>query len=294
MLITWGYRVRNSIMERIDPRARWIFSLAFLFAVTMFWDARYLLFFFVLGFGWYFLANVPWRETRRAWTLVSIILFTMIVVNTILTGGGAGGIVPPGGHLVWPDGFTIPILGWTIEFGLTYERIWFAVCQVLRITSISAVFIIIPFSMDPRLYGVTFKGLGFPDKLAYTMELAFRYVPTLARDFNITFDAQKARGYELERMGGSLFQQLTRIAPLIVPVTMNSILTGEDVTNAMDLRCFGTHRRTWLVKLKYVWADYLLIAFSALLLVGSFFITTVLGLGGFTVPSWFLSLFGIA
>jgi energy-coupling factor transport system permease protein len=293
MLITWGFRVRNSLMERIDPRARWIFSLAFLFAVTMFWDARFLLFFFILGFAWYFLAGVKWQEARRAWTLVSIILFTMIVVNTLITGGGAGGIVPPGGHLVWPEGFTIPYFGWTVHFGLTYERIWFALCQVMRITSISAIFIIIPFSMDPRLYGVTFKGLGFPDKLAYTMELAFRYVPTLARDFNVTLDAQKARGYELERMGGSLFQLLTRVAPLIVPVTMNSILTGEDVTNAMDLRGFGTHPRTWLIKLTYRLIDILIIAGSVLLLASSFLLTTFLGVGGFAVPEWFLSLFGV-
>jgi energy-coupling factor transport system permease protein len=279
-------------MERIDPRARWIFSLAFLFSVTMFWDARFLLFFFILGFGWYSLAGVKWRESRRAWTLVFIILFTMIVVNTIITGGGAGGIVPPGGHLVWPEGFTIPFFGWTIHFGLTYERIWFALCQILRITSISAVFIIIPFSMDPRLYGVTFKDLGFTDKLAYTLELAFRYVPTLARDFSVTLDAQKARGYELERMGGNLFQLLTRVAPLIVPVTMNSILTGEDVTNAMDLRCFSTHPRTWLIKLTYRWADYLIIAGSAALLIISFILTTVFGIGGFTVPEWFLSWVG--
>ncbi len=293
MLITWGFRIRNSIMERIDPRARWIFSLTFLFAITMFWDARFLLLFFILGFTWYFLAGVKWVETRRAWLMVSVILFTMIVVNTIITGGGAGGIVPPGGHLVWPAGFTIPIVGWTFHFGLTYERIWFAICQILRITPISAVFIIIPFSMDPRLYGVTFKGLGLPDKVAYTMELAFRYVPTLARDFNITFDAQKARGYELERIGGNLFQQLTRIAPLIVPVTMNSILTGEDVTNAMDLRCFGTHPRTWLIKLTYHWTDYALIIFSAFMLITSFILTTLLGIGGFTVPGWFLGLAGV-
>jgi energy-coupling factor transport system permease protein len=293
MLVTWGFHVRNSLMERIDPRARWIFSLAFLFSITMFWDARYLLFFFILGFGWYSLAGVSWQESRRAWTLVSFILFTMIVVNTLITGGGAGGIVPPGGHLVWPQGFTIPILGWTFHFGLTYERLWFAVCQIMRITPISAVFIVIPFSMDPRLYGVTFKGLGLPDALAYTMELAFRYVPTLARDFNTTLDAQKARGYELERMGGSLFQLLTRIAPLLVPVTMNSILTGEDVTNAMDLRCFGTHPRTWLIKLTYRWPDIVLIAGSALMLVVSLVLSVILGLGGFTVPQWFFSLFGV-
>jgi energy-coupling factor transport system permease protein len=292
MLITWGYRVRNSIMERIDSRARWIFSLIFLFSITMFWDARFLFFFFILGFTWYSLANVKWVEVRRAWLTVSMILFTMIVVNTIITGGGAGGIVPEGGTLVWPEGFTMPITGWTIHFGLTYERLWFAVCQVLRILPISAVFIIIPFSMDPRLYGVTFKGLGLPDKVAYTMELAFRYVPTLARDFNLTMDAQKARGYELERMGGSLLQQIVRIAPLLVPVTMNSIITGEDVTNAMDLRCFGTHKRTWLVKLTYRKWDIALIVFSVLLIVTSIILTSFMGLGGFTVPSWFLSLAG--
>jgi energy-coupling factor transport system permease protein len=292
MLITWGYRVRNSIMERIDPRARWIFSLVFLFAITMFWDARFLAFFFILGFTWYSLAKVKWAEARRAWLMVSMILFTMIVINTIITGGGAGGIVPEGGTLVWPEGFTMPITGWTLYFGLTYERLWFAVCQLLRILPISAVFIVIPFSMDPRLYGVTFKGLGLPDKVAYTMELAFRYVPTLARDFNLTMDAQKARGYELERMGGSLLQQIVRVAPLLVPVTMNSIITGEDVTNAMDLRCFGTHKRTWLVKLTYRKRDIALIVFSVLLISTSLFLTSVMGLGGFTVPSWFLTLVG--
>lgn len=292
MLITWGYRVRNSIMERIDSRARWIFSLVFLFAITMFWDARFLAFFFILGFTWYSLAKVKWAEARRAWLMVSMILFTMIVINTIITGGGAGGIVPEGGTLVWPEGFTMPITGWTLYFGLTYERLWFAVCQLLRILPISAVFIVIPFSMDPRLYGVTFKGLGLPDKVAYTMELAFRYVPTLARDFNLTMDAQKARGYELERMGGSLLQQIVRVAPLLVPVTMNSIITGEDVTNAMDLRCFGTHKRTWLVKLTYRKRDIALIVFSVLLIATSLILTSVMGLGGFTVPSWFLTLVG--
>jgi len=61
----------------------------------------------------------------------------------------------------------------------------------------------------------------------------------------------------------------------------------------MDLRCFGTHPRTWLIKLTYVWFDFLLNAASVLILVTSLILTTVLGIGGFTVPDWFLSLFGI-
>ena len=289
MLVTWSYRIRNSLMGKFDPRARWIFSFAFLFAVTQFWDARFLAVLFVIAFLWYFSARVPWKETRRAWTFVWFLLFVMIAVNTILTGGGAGGVVTQGGHVVWPNGIPIPLTDWHFHFGLTYERLWFALCQILRIGGISAVFVIVPFSMDPRLYGVTFRGLGFPDKFAYSMELAFRYVPTIARDFGVTVDAQRARGYEVENTGGGIIKQILRTAPLIVPVTMNSILTGEDVANAMDLRCFGQAPRTWLYELKYRWHDYALILFSILLLAASFVIIYWLKLGDFWVPDVYLN-----
>jgi energy-coupling factor transport system permease protein len=160
----------------------------------------------------------------------------------------------------------------------------------LRIIAISAIFIIIPFTMDPRVYGVTFRGLGFPDRFAYAMELAFRYVPTVARDFNVTFDAQRARGYEIERVDGGFVKQLLRVAPLIVPVTMNSILTGEDVINAMDLRCFGQHKRTWLTKLTYRWRDYLLLTLSGLMLLSSIYLSRILGYGEFWIPPFIAGL----
>jgi len=290
MLASWRYRPHNSLMERFDPRARWIFSLSLLFSVTMFWDARFLLFFFIVAFAWYFSARVPFEDIKRGWLLVGLILFTMIVVNTVLTGGGAGGVVPPGGNEVWPNGIPFPFTDWRWHFGLTYERLWFAVCQLLRILSICATFLILPYTMDPRVYGVTFRKLGLPDKFAYSMELAVRYIPTIARDFGVTFDSQRARGYEIERVQGGIFKQIARVAPLIVPVTMNSILMGEDVVNAMDLRCFGQNPRTWLYKLKYQNRDYILIGFSVTVLLASIALSVFFNLGGFTVPPAFLVL----
>ncbi len=292
MLVTWRYRPRNNLMSRFDPRARWIFSLAFLFAATLFWDARFLAFFFFIGFAWYFSGRTPFSDTKRGWLLVGFLLTMMIVVNTIITGGGAGGVVPEGGALVWPEGLPLPFTDTVWHFGLTWERLWFALCQVLRIGGISAVFLIIPFTMDPRVYGVTFRGLGLPDRFAYSMELAFRYVPTLARDFGTTVDAQRARGYEVERVKGGLIRQILRVAPLIVPVTMNSILMGEDVTNAMDLRCFGQRPRTWLYELKYHWQDYALIAFSFFMLVGGIAVKYGFQIGNFWVPDFWLRLAG--
>jgi energy-coupling factor transport system permease protein len=286
MLVSLDYHPRSSLIERFDPRARWIFSLAALFAIVSFWDIRFLAFFFGLSMLQYILTRLTWRETRRAWILILLLAFSMVFFNTIITSAGTIGSVMTGGHPV----LTVPIriFGWESEFVLTVERLWFGLSQILRILAIALLFMVIPFTMDPRSYGVTFRGLGLPDRLAFTLDLAFRFIPTLGRDFSVTLDAQRARGYEIERAQGSLFAQIRRIAPLLVPVTMNSILTGEDVANAMDLRCFGLGPRTWIQQLRYRWFDYALIAFGLSLLLGALFTRYILGLGEFWVPAWIL------
>jgi energy-coupling factor transport system permease protein len=288
MLVTWQYRIRHSLMETFDPRARWVFSLVFLVAISLFWDVRFLAGFFILSFVWYGSARVPFKDTKRAWILIGFLLFMMIFVGTIITGGGAAGILPEKTHPVVVWNWTVPLTGWPILFRLTYERLWFALAQVLRVSAISAIFIIIPYSMDPRLYGFTFKGLGLPDRVAYSMDLAFRYVPTLARDFGVTLDAQRARGYEIERVEGGLISQIAKVAPLIVPVTMNSIIGGEDVTNAMDLRCFGIKPRTWLEKTDFRKRDVALMVFTGIMLIASFIMSMAFHFGAFWMPAWLI------
>jgi energy-coupling factor transport system permease protein len=59
---------------------------------------------------------------------------------------------------------------------------------------------------------------------------------------------------------------------------VNAIAGAEDTIDAMDLRAFGTGRRSWLRELRYDANDrLLLLAFAALL-----FAFTVLGFAGIT------------
>lgn len=289
MLVSLNYHPHYSLIEKFDPRARWIFSILTLFAIVTFWDIRFLAFFFALSVIQYILSRLTWQETRRAWTLIIIIVTTMITINTLITSTGTIGAVMEGGQAVLSFPIRIPFLGIDTEFTLTVERLWFALAQVFRLLGIALLFMVIPFTMEPRIYGVTFRGMGLPDRLAYTLDLAFRFIPTLSRDFSTTLDAQRARGYEIERAKGGLVAQIRRVAPLIVPVTMNSILTGEDVANAMDLRCFGLRPRTWIQQLHYQWFDYALIAFGVVLLIGSLILRHVYGIGDFWVPAWLLA-----
>ena len=58
MLIAWKYRERDTIIQRLDPRARIIFMLAMLFSVIQFWDLRITLWFLALALAQYFLTKL--------------------------------------------------------------------------------------------------------------------------------------------------------------------------------------------------------------------------------------------
>nr|HID14804.1 energy-coupling factor transporter transmembrane protein EcfT [Anaerolineae bacterium] len=293
MLVAWKYKERNTLVQRLDPRARWIFLLAVLFSAIQFWDIRFLLFFFAIAFAHYFFARLTWKETRRVWMFVLLLVVVIIGINAVLTGrGGPGAVLRGAKHIIWQVELAMPWVDWTIRPNITVEKLVFAVTQMVRMLSIAVLFIPIPFTINPSQYGVTFRGLGLPDKFAFSGDLAFRFVPTLARDFSITLDSQRARGYEVEKLEGGLIAQIRKMAPLVVPVTINAIVGGEDIVNAMDLRCFGLRKRTWVHKLEYKPRDYVLIALGVLILAGSTFVNVGLGLGDFWVPEWVLKLFG--
>ena len=281
MLVTWRYRDRNSVVQKFDPRAWMIFYVCFLVSTLMFWDLRYLTFFLSLALLSLYGSRIQFREMYRA--LIFILGFvTFFAFLTFLTGRG-GMEVYTEEHTLRTISAPFTIFGWQPTLTITVERIFFAISQLFRVFSIAIMTIIIPYSLNPALYGVTFRGLGMPDKFAYAMDLTMRFVPTFARDFQLTYDAQRARGYELENIRGGLIAQVRKMAPLIVPVTIHAIIGSEDIIDAMDLRAFGIGPRTWLIQLHYRWRDYTLITFSIVLLVVSLSLS-LFGFGKFFVP----------
>jgi energy-coupling factor transport system permease protein len=294
MLVTWAYVERDTIFYRLDPRARIIFMLCALAAVgfipgrgTGFWDARFVLVFLGIAFLQIFLARLSWRQMRRFWIVITVVAVILSLV-TLLTGRGAAGVYnPQTAHTLWSP--KLEMLGLSLSFKLSAERLSYLVTQIMRIMTFAALSIVIPYTINPALYGITFKGLGLGDKVAYAMEMAFRFIPTLARDFQITMDAQRARGFELDAGEGvSLVQRVRNFAPLLIPLTIGAVVGGEEITDAMDLRAFGVGPRTWLPHLKYRAIDLIYIGFGVLLVAGSIVLKRA-GYGGLWVPALLLS-----
>lgn len=289
MLVTWRYKPRKSLIQSFDPRAWIIFFGCYIACTVLFWDLRYLLVLFAMAMLVVFTSGIKFSEMRRAWLFIGgfVVFFSFL---TFLTGRGGIELYTEE-HLItrWEAGFTL--LGWRPTLTVTAEKTMYAVSMLVRVFSLASMTILIPYSLNPAHYGIIFKGLGLPDKVAYGMDLTMRFIPSFGRDFMLTRDAQRARGYELEKLSGGLVAQVRKLAPLIVPVTIHAIVSSEDIIDAMDLRAFGVGPRTWLEELHYRTRDRLLIGFGVVMLLTSIALS-LFGMGKFWVPQFLLQLAG--
>lgn len=283
MNVTPRYLGRGSWLSRRDPRVL-ILSLAiYVFAVIQVWDVRILAVMAVIAFTYYRAAGIPFRAVRLNWGYVLFFVAFVVLANTIITGGELRGARLEELHIYG----RVPLLNTPVSA----ESVTYALAQLLRFMSMAALGFPLAFAIAPGDIGPAFARLGIPDKFAYAVELTFRFIPSLATDVRTTIDAQRIRGYDWERAGRGPVGKLTRTVPIMVPVTINAIVGAEDTIDAMDLRGFGTGRRSWLRHLAMERTDRLVIGAFLLL----FVVITVLSFSGLTrlwTPPFLIGLAG--
>jgi energy-coupling factor transport system permease protein len=208
------HRERGGAYAALDERSRVLLAAAGVAASLCTFEPRALAPIAAVGLAVIPLARVRWREIRR-FAFFAAFVIALLVFFTWLTFEGSPA-----------------------------EKRAHALAQSLRMTSLVAFTAVLPFTIAPDRWGVTFRRLGLPDRLAYAVELAVRFVPTIGARFERTIQAQTARGLELSARAGPV-RRLRRLVPIVVPVLLDAIVAGEDVADALDLRAFGTRPRTW-------------------------------------------------
>jgi energy-coupling factor transport system permease protein len=247
------YLGRGSWLARRDPRVLVLVVVFFIMAAIQVWDGRIMVLLLLFALGWYRTAGIRFADVRRNWTAALTVLTIVVLVNTVLTGNRLEGVA------VHPF-FAIPIIGTVVSA----ESISYAASQWMRYVAMVAVGFPVAFCVAPADFGATFARLGVPEKFAVGVDLTFRFLPSLAADYQQTIDAQRIRGHDPAAKGGPI-ARLRGILPILTPLTVNAIAGAEDTIDAMDLRAFGTGKRTWLRHLALDRTDVLiLVVFVAL------------------------------
>ncbi len=303
MLINFVYIRRDTPIHRLDPRVKFVFLFAYSLSAAQTSNFWFILAGLIGASYYYSQAQLKWSETKRAWYFIIFITFILVVVNYFISGGAiVQGVDLSHQHIL----FYMPFIGLKPHppfigpspLPFSVESITFLITQTMRNISIALLAVPIPYTTDPSQFGIAFKGMGISDKISYAIDLSLRFLPTTVRDFMTTLDAQRARGFEIDKLRGGIFSKVARLAPMLVPVVIGSIVGAEDIISAMELRCFGVGKRTWLIELHPRQIDRLLItagiagftAITILNILGYFFSTGPLhvlhtqGIPGFLAP----------
>jgi energy-coupling factor transport system permease protein len=258
------YLGRGSWLARRDPRLLVLAVALFILAAIQVWDCRLMVLLLVMALLYYRAAGIRFADVRRNWIAALTLLTIVVLVNTVLTGNRLEGIE------VHPF-FTIPLIGTVVSA----ESLTYAATQWMRYVAMVAIGFPVAFCIAPADFGVTFARLGIPEKFAVGLDLTFRFLPSLSVDYQQTVDAQRIRGHDPSTGRGGPIARLRGIAPLLTPLTVNAIAGAEDTIDAMDLRAFGTGKRTWLRHLSFDRTD-------RLILIGFVALAVALTIAGFT------------
>lgn len=143
--------------------------------------------------------------------------------------------------------FTWHVLGRSITFSrygfILGLQVAFRVV-LLAITMTTFFMAVHPVRLTKALYDA---GMNF--KYAYAFSLALRFLPLVLSDLVTINNAQKSRGYDIDRQ--NFLIRTFRLMPLAVPLILSGLRRAEIIALAMDLRGFCAYdKRTFYVDVK--------------------------------------------
>lgn len=146
------------------------------------------------------------------------------------------------------------------KFTLTKEQLLYQSNVILKYLSSIPIILVFIGATKPSELAASMNRIGIPYGFSYAFALALRYIPDTVSDFMDISKSQQARGIEMSGKA-SLIQRIKAAALLVLPLILGSVERIDIITNAMELRKFGTQKkRTWIMSRPFRAADYIAFA----------------------------------
>ena len=220
----------NSLMHKLDPRAKLLCFVAFI--VVIFFTFNYASLGVVAAFTVFALISAG-ISPKFYFKSLKVILFVVIITSLLNLFYGSGE----------------PIWEWWI-LKLTWNGIHRAVFVSVRIVCLILLSSCLTFTTSPteltdaieRLMK-PLKVIRFPvHEVAMMMSLALRFVPTLLEETDKIMQAQRARGADMD--SGNFIKRAKALVPILIPLFVSAFRRAYDIATAMECRCYrgGTGR----------------------------------------------------
>ncbi|RVU54111.1 energy-coupling factor transporter transmembrane component T family protein [Anaerosphaera multitolerans] len=237
------YYPGNSIVHRLDPRLKIIAVLMYI--MTLFFIKSYIpyLFIFIYLTLVVKISGIPYSIVLRGMRPLRWIILITFIINLLF--------IP--GEVLFKFGF----------ISISEEGLDTAIKMAIRLLLIVSGTSLLTLTTSPIEITDGIEALLKPLKvikvpaheIAMMMTIALRFIPTLVEETDKIMKAQIARGADFE--SGNILNRAKNLVPLLVPLFINSLRRADELSTAMESRCYrGGDGRTKFKELALEKKDY--------------------------------------
>ncbi len=242
--ISFGqYYPSESVIHRMDPRAKIIFSL--LYMIGMFFIVSYTMYLvtFIFLMTVILIAKIPPKIVFRSIKAIVFILIFTAIINLLFYNEGK-----------------VLVEWWKIR--ITDAGINFSVKMIFRLTMLVMGTSLLTYTTTPTALTDAIESLLKPlsyikvpvHDIAIIMSIALRFIPGLIEETDKIMMAQKARGASIDT--GNFIQKVKAMLPVLIPLFVSAFRRADELADALDARCYNaTDHRTKMKVLKYSGKD---------------------------------------
>ena len=254
--ITIGqYFPANSVIHKMDPRAKIIMTILYIVFVFMASNALSMALMVLALMALVVISKVPVKIYLKSLkAILPVIIFTSVI------------------NVFYVERGRVLFSFWIMKIteGGIIQSLYITVrIMLLVIASSLLTYTTTPTSLtdaiESLLSPLRFIGLGNAvHTMAMMMTIALRFIPNLIEETDKIMNAQKARGADME--SGGPIKRLKAFLPILVPLLISSFRRAYELAEAMESRCYnGGKGRSRMNKLKFEGHDFLMLALTLLI-----------------------------
>lgn len=258
-----SYEEKDTWIHRLSGATKLIFAILWCLTSMLTYDTRVLVIMMVLSLIIFKISRTQWRQVGAVFKMVLLFL-SLNVIGVFL-------FSPYHGTEIY--GTKTVLFHIAGSYDMTAEQLFYELNMIIKyFTVIPGVFMFLV-TTNPSEFAASMNRIGISYNIGYSIAIALRYIPDVQDEFTKIKNAQAARGIEMSGKA-SLISRIKNTSSIIFPLIFSSMDRIDVVSNAMELRCFGKHKkRTWYMARPFKRNDYLTIAFVVIFMVAALIIT---------------------
>ncbi|MBQ8597039.1 MAG: energy-coupling factor transporter transmembrane protein EcfT [Lachnospiraceae bacterium] len=258
-----AYEEKDTWIHRLSGVSKLIFFLLWCFVSMMTYDTRILVFMVIFSLIVFKMSKTEWKQVGSVFKMILLFLTLNVVAIFIFSSD-------QGTQIYGTRTVLFHIAG---PYDMTAEQLFYELNVIIKyFTVIPAVFMFLV-TTNPSEFAASMNRVGISYNVGYAISIALRYIPDVQGEFTKIKHAQEARGIEMSGKA-SLLNRIKSTASIIFPLVFSSMDRIDVVSNAMELRGYGKHKkRTWYMAKKLERNDYLVIAFTVIFAVAALVFT---------------------